>query len=536
MPSDEDFYHISDRYSIIHSSKLTESTSIKPFNRNYNARVAYEMRGGKNSRRNQFPVDRYNSSLLSDENWEADTLRLAGKTDREKWTNFYQYRGSFFSVDQPDFKLVVNPVLAFDMGQDIETSSQVFRNTRGLELRGNIADKLGFYSFISENQFRFPTYYNDQIDRRAVIPGAGFIKDFGSGARDFFVSRGYITARPIKQVNIQFGHDRNFIGNGYRSLIMSDFAKENLFLKLHTQVWRIQYINLFSEYTDYASRSGSNGLKKYGAFHYLNLNIIPGKLDVGVFEHIIFFRENQGYETQYLNPIIFYRSVEHGLNSSDNALIGMDWKYNPTNRTSFYGQFVLDEFHKNELINRTGSWVNKWAFQAGGKWIDAFNISNLDLQFETNLVRPYTYTHKIVQQSYTHYNQAIAHPMGSNFKEVLGIIRYQPKPKWTCTLKIFSILHGADSSDDAATTHFGGDLLKDYENRPADDGLSIGQGLQEKILITDFALSYQVYHRTFIDLRYVYRNSERDSPLQPERNSLVYIGFRMNIDKMKFDF
>jgi hypothetical protein len=495
--------------------------------------ISSKIIGEKSSKSNLSRTDQFNLDLIRQENWDADTGQQINPIFKS--SNFFRHRASFFSVNQPDFKLIVNPVLAFDLGQDIETSSQVFRNTRGLELRGSIGNKVGFYTFISENQFRYPSFYNEWIDQYSVIPGAGFKKKFGSGARDFFVSRGYITASPTKQIEVQFGHDRNFIGNGYRSLIMSDFAKENLFLKLKTQVWRIQYLNLFSEYTDYASRSGATGIKKYGAFHYLNLSVIPGKFDFGVFEHIIFSRNNSGYEPQYLNPIIFYRSVEHGLNSSDNAILGMDWRFNPISGVSFYGQFVLDEFVKNELFGRTGSWVNKWGVQAGGKWINAFSVNNLDVQIETNIVRPYMYTHRKTEQSYTHYNQAIAHPIGANFREFIGIIRYQPKPKWVTTIKLFKILHGADSSDDASTTHFGGDLLKDYNNRPADTGLEIGQGVQENISIADISLSYQFYDKTFADLRFVYRQSNRDSPLMNQSNSLIYLGLRMNIDKMKFD-
>ena len=51
----------------------------------------------------------------------------------------------------------------------------------------------------------------------------------------------------------------------------------------------------------------------------------------------------------YLNPIIFLRPVEYSLNSSDNALMGLNWKFKSTNNSHIYGQFVIDEFSQPPL-------------------------------------------------------------------------------------------------------------------------------------------------------------------------------------------
>ena len=418
----EEYYHLVDRYAILSDDTLNLCTSIKPFRRNQIPNVI----NGNIQSRFFSSADGFNFNILENDNWNilpAENASLLN-INRAKWKNFYQFKGSFFSVNQPDFNLIVNPALAF------ATSNDGWRNTRGLELRGSIGNRVGFYSFVSENQLKFPDYLESEIETLGVVRGTGFIKTFGNSGYDFFNAQGYVTFRATDFIQVQFGHDKNFIGNGYRSLILSDIGKENLFLKLHTQVWRFNYINLFSELTDFESNRAPKQQKKYSAFHYLNFNIIPGKLDVGVFENIVFARndsnQQQGYEIGYLNPIIFYRAAEHSLNSTDNSLIGLDAKWNFAKGFSLYSQFILDEFHKNELINRTGSWVNKWAFQAGLKYLNVANVKNLDLQVETNIVRPYVYSHLKTDQSWSHFGQPLAHPMGANFKEMLGIIRYQP--------------------------------------------------------------------------------------------------------------
>src|SRR6185369_5123142 len=111
--------------------------------------------------------------------------------------------------------------------------------------------------------------------------------------------------------------------------------------------------------------------KKYAAMHHLDVNI--GKsLNIGLFEAIIFGRENH-FEFGYLNPIIFYRSLEQQNGSYDNAVAGLDFKANVAKKFQFYGQFILDEFNLEETKKGDGWWGNKYGFQLGAKYIDAFN-------------------------------------------------------------------------------------------------------------------------------------------------------------------
>ena len=86
------------------------------------------------------------------------------------------------------------------------------------------------------------------------------------------------------------------------------------------------------------------------------------------------------------------------------------------------------------------------ACQLGGKYVDAFNIKNLDLQFETNRARPYTYSHYDSIANYTHYNQPLAHPLGANFQEFIGIVKYQPAPKWYINARAIYYYQGLDSA------------------------------------------------------------------------------------------
>jgi len=121
------------------------------------------------------------------------------------------------------------------------------------------------------------------------------------------------------------------------------------------------------------------------ATHYLSYKPTK-KFEIGLFETVIFNRENQ-YELQYLNPVILYRVVEFGLGSPDNVLLGMNANYTFGGHFQAYGQMVLDEFNLTKLNEGNDWWGNKFGYQIGMKYYNAINIDHLDLQLEYNTVR-----------------------------------------------------------------------------------------------------------------------------------------------------
>ncbi|MDX5438094.1 MAG: hypothetical protein LPK03_12910, partial [Pontibacter sp.] len=274
-----------------------------------------------------------------------------------------------------------------------------------------------------------------------MVPHEGFWKDFKEDGTDFITARGYLNYALSKHVEVQLGHDRHFIGDGYRSLIYSDYAPPAFFLKLNTKVWKLHYMNLFQELIPVFNRRDELYPKKYMAMHRLGVNVTDN-FNFGLFEQIVFARGKGRFELQYLNPVIFYRSVEHGLGSPDNAMLGCDFRWNLWNRVQLYGQVLLDEFVLDQVKSGNGWWGNKFGGQIGAKYIDAFGISNLDLQGEVNAIRPYTYQYEDEFSNFQHYRQPLAHPIGANLVELVGIVRYQPIPRLNLTAKAIATQYG----------------------------------------------------------------------------------------------
>jgi hypothetical protein len=545
-PLGTDTYHLFDRLEI-KSGKISRDihSSTKPFRKKAISLFvdSFEMSTMEHSN-----ADWFNFSYLEADN--MDYLGLKGRSRTPVLKYFYTNRTALYSTVSEDFELYINPVLNFSVGMErgsygdppLSIKEPLFNNTRGMEARGLINRKVGFYTYLADNQARVPLYVHQWVDSSNVFPEVGFLKKFkdskypSKNGYDFFQARGYITFDATRNIHVQFGHDRNFIGNGYRSMILSDFAKEYLFLKANTTIWKINYQNLFTQFTDFVPMQGTQlQPKKYGAFHHLSLNL-GRHVNIGLFEGEIFSRKDSNgsgsFDINYLNPIIFYRAIEQNLGSPDNAFVGADLKVNAGRHYSFYGQFLLDEFLLKELKAGNRWWANKFALQAGLKYIDVLSIHNLDLQLEYNSTRPYTYTHARVSENYTHYNQSLAHPLGSNFREFIAIVRYQPLSRWTVVLKQFYAIHGIDTGN----VHWGGNILENYHDRPRDYGNVIGQGVKNNIYSAELQVTFQPWHNVYLDLRYYLRNVNSALSIYDRSENILTFTLRMNAAMRRFEF
>ncbi|GGN14709.1 hypothetical protein GCM10010967_58930 [Dyadobacter beijingensis] len=547
VPLNDDYYHLIDRLEI-KRGKFSEGFhfNAKPFERK--AIVALTDSILKEGTVDLTDRDWETIDYLREDSWEWTRGMIA--TDSAKYSKlarlgwfkspppgqkrkFFHHPADLYSIHNKDFDLHFNFTTTNFIGKDnsYDTTSHqsLWFTGRGVEIRGMINDKLGFYTFVSDNQGRFPRYVNAMAPKYS-FPGEGLAKSTRNHGTDFLSARGYITFRPLKAINVKFGHDYNTFGSGYRSLILSDNSSPYLFLRLDTQLGRFHYTNLWTSMIDGGEDAFSEFLrkKKFAAIHHLSVNLTE-KINIGVFEAEVFNRDSVGggYDLNYLNPIIFYRYVESYIGSQDNALLGFDFRWLVGKTASIYSQFVLDEFLTKYLFNGSGSWTNKYSFQLGAKYVDAFGIPNLDLQAEYNVVRPYTYSHKDGGRNYMHYGQALAHPLGANFREYLGILRYKVTPRLSIYGTVMSAMQGKDPST-GPYMNFGGDISKSYETRhvnrgqeEADLNQKIGQGIKAKTLFTDLRLSYSLAHNLFLDGRYQIRKV-RSQDVNVATNSNIF--------------
>ena len=541
QPIDQDIYHWITRAEIktqalngrfhsgVNAISRKEIVALMDSNQKWNA--------GRLSK-----IDRYHIQYFREVNSEwapTDSSSLR----KPLWNAFFRRKADALSYQDNTFDVHANVVGNGALGKASDNIESQYINTRGIEVRGIIGKRVGFYTFLAENQITTPGFVNQWPARYNSLPHEGFWKKFGKNGYDFFTARGYITFNATKYIDFQIGHDRLHVGNGHRSLILSDFGNNYSFAKINTKVWKVQYTNVFANIKGDITQgpTGTPGSRlipdKYLFFHRLGINI-GKKVNLGIFESIVAGRDPAIYpngtrlDLTYLNPIIFYRSMEQNSGSPDNAALGLDIKVIPFKNVMLYGQMFLDEFLLKEIKDQKGWWANKYAFQVGGKYIDVFGLKNVDVQVEYNFVRPYTYTHQSQYTSYASYSQPLAHPLGANFSEFMGILRVQPFPFLFASFKAIYYQKGFDRD----TVNYGGNILLSYNTRFQNYGNEVGQGRKMNVLFLDATLTYQPWTNFFIDFKQVIRKV--GGQLLPEEKSSTFtsVGVRWNIPQRLNEF
>ncbi len=336
-----------------------------------------------------------------------------------------------------NFKFRLDPILNLEEGRDLSDTigRRLNTNTRGLIASGYIGNKFYFETMFAENQSMFPTYISNLVKTTSVVPGQGRWKAFKGTGYDYAFSSGFFSVQAIKNLNIQVGHGKHKIGNGYRSLLLSDNAFNYPYIRF-TQQWfkgRVNYTNIYSVLMnlDSASKRPTPNAerlfqKKAASFQYLSVNVTKS-LNLGFFQGMIWHagddKNKQDIGWQYFNPLIYSNLPEYGLNNKNNILVGADVKFKITSKLNFYGQLMADD------LSGAKKYGDAVGFQLGANYYDAFGIKNLFLQVEYNDVNENSYVSPLSansNQSYSHYNQNLAYTPGSG-KEIIAIVDYKWK-------------------------------------------------------------------------------------------------------------
>ncbi len=519
-----------------------------PFTHSYYARFDDEMNAiGTNSHTAAKPFIYSDVARYYDIQGEKESLAL----DKESWGGRKLFNEHLVEVQGKDYWFTVDPILDLQIGKDTEADfSSTWNNTRGIFIQAGLGKRLSFTTSIYESQGRFADYFNQYAESLkafgpdpAIIPGRGIAKRFKEDAYDYPVAEAYLSYTPADFLNIQFGHGKNFIGDGYRSLFQSDVTSPYPFLKLNTTFWKIKYTSTWMWLKDVRPEVVVDDafLTKYMANHYLSWNVSK-RLNIGLFESVIWEDSNgRGFDINYLNPIIFFRAIEFQTGQgAGNAILGISSKYKWNNKVNLYGQFILDEFSLSDVKAGEKSWKNKFGFQLGVKYFNAFKVDNLLLQAEYNQVRPYTYSHNTQTLNYANFNQPMAHLWGANFREFVLIGRYNYK-RWFGDAKFIIGQRGFDFNTDEDSFSYGGDVYRDYNDRIADTGIKIGQGNKTNSFMTEVQAGYLLNPATNLKLftNIIYRDfsPEAITATTMDSNTLWFsIGVRTDLFNWYNDF
>lgn len=454
------------------------------------------------------------------------------------WITQKLFKENFLIFEGKGFWCAVDPVIDLELGHDFQIDSLHYKfwNTRGIRVQASFLDKLGFVTTFYETQATLVDYQSNFIDSRgeyiltgglstykqvnAIVPGYGRTKNFKTNGYDFAFAQGYFTFAPNKFFTLDFGNGNHFIGHGQRSLLLSDHTTNYTYLKPEFHFWKgkIQYQTIYALLSNpyrlkYFETPEATYERKLGAFHFLDI-IINKNWNVGFFEGTIWRHTDSTGTHQpdlnFFNPIIGVNSLlkkneTNNFNSILGVNVGVNFKIG-----NAYSQAVFD--------NQTLS-----AFQAGFLLQDIL-LKKLDVRLEYNAAKSNTYLTANKRYNYAHNNLSLAHPLGSNFQEMILGISYQYKRFYVQNHLTYSAQYYNDS------INIGSSILHSKSNS------SSTNFERSKTFYNQFELGYRFNKRYNLQLYlgYLFRQNQFSSIEQ--KTQYFYFGIRTRLKNKRFDY
>ncbi|MEO6520916.1 MAG: gliding motility protein RemB [Mucilaginibacter sp.] len=350
----------------------------------------------------------------------------------KSWLNHVLFSGHVVEVKNKEYTFYMDYLSDFGFGREFNDSRSTNINTRGYQIGGTIGTKFFFYTSGYENQGKFANYIEDYITRTGMVPSQSYDRTSNGNSqlkntRDWSYVTAMIGFAPTNKISIALGQDKTFIGDGYRSVLLSDYASTYPLLRFSIDLGKhVQYMAQWA-YMDNqlaprfdVNPSGSNYRRTWAVFHYIDWNI-NNRASIGFFNALIAAEADDqgnrhGFDVNYINPVFFSRSLGPG-GIPDHTLFGFNGKYKVLDKTTVYGQAMFDQSASSNTGPRN-------AFQLGFRGSDLFKVNSLNYLVEFNTASPYTYSNQYPIVNYAQLNEPLAHPFGANFKEVLGIVNY----------------------------------------------------------------------------------------------------------------
>ena len=432
-------------------------------------------------------------------------------------------------VDEKDFYLTINPLINYAKGSD-NLDSSLSINTRGVSIKGNITKQLSFKTDFYENQAFFPNYIHDYSKAHRVVPGQGRLRGFKGSGFDFANASGSLSFTPVKWLNFDLGHGKHFIGEGYRSLLLSDNAYNYPYFKITTNFKKFQYVYMLTSFQR-ASNADTRLLtyqRTHGSFLFMNY-IFNQYIQVGLFEGLIAqtadSTSNNNFTAGYFNPIILGKSIQYGFRDNNNVLLGLTAKIKISKGIQTYGQFMFDD-----------DVDKKYGYQAGVKFFNLFTLKNLYFQSEYNWVRPYSYSHTNQYQNYSFYNQPLAHTVGTGFAEFVGILQYRIND-FIFYFKANHITTATDESIEGGRTNYGVDIFKPDETATLTpiSSSDIGNGNKTERIYYNVRLSYLINPVSNFQIYFEYTHRQEIIGANTD-TEFYFFGIRTQLNNHYYDF
>lgn len=352
------------------------------------------------------------------------------------------FRKHVFELKGKDYFLTISPTINLSRGKDfLDTNDRkLFQNTRGFIVEGDLFKNFSFSTSFYENQARFTEYESDYFlalgelypvanfyyhTQNAVIPGSGRTKYFNTDGFDYAYAIGNLVYTPIKQLTISTGNNQHFIGDGHRSLLLSDHSYSAPYVMADWTInSKFRFTYMRSRLMNLVRRPATGSVESYYEAKGYSVNYFTyqpnSKINISLFEGSIWNRgdsiTSHASHPMFYNPVPVISSLILNGKNELNSLLGINLGVQITDNHRAYGQLALN-----------GSDYEKLGFQLGYRGYNFFGLKDFMLQAEYNYVPLGLYESSNARLNYTHYNMSLGHSRGNGFQELLVRSNYEIK-------------------------------------------------------------------------------------------------------------
>lgn len=358
----------------------------------------------------------------------------------------YYYRDSSHSVS-------FSPLASADMiiEKIDDHSDHVLMGNLGFRLYGTLDQMVGYYLQVTNgavlNGNREIALIDNKISQNVKFVELGSDFDFSESHVNFQKDWFYFS----------IGRQTRLLGAGlFQRVFFSDNAPPmdafDISARFEHFDYRFTHGSLIAIYPDTLTTGWAAGIpSKYVAQHRFALR--PDWGEIAFWESVIYSK--RGFDLAYLNPLSFFKSLEHALHDRDNAMMGLDATIRPIDGLQFKGSFLLDDIKFGEI--GTGYWANKWAWNAS---LEFALSGGIDLGLEYSRVEPYTFSHFDTLNAMTNDEMLFGGYIPPNADETALLLRWWWGDRYPLELKFAYRRHGENVYDE------NGELIKNVGGDP----------------------------------------------------------------------
>lgn len=402
----------------------------------------------KYARKNEASLSLTDKKILSEYEEEFEITKIDAatliysSTDSTQlfFDNLFGNKDKLLYRYRSEDKIDVRPLgsLDFIYAKMSDSSSKVMVGTLGIRLNGTISNTLGFYLQATNGRKIFGdknlATYNPEYHKSVK---------FSRLNSDIDLTQSHVIFQS-KWFRAKIGREEELLGAGLNQrAFISSYSPPMDAISLSAVFSNFRYDYCFASILGYAENQYETGFAAKIPSKYLNyhrFSVLPSWGEISFWEGIIY--SERGLELAYLNPLSFFKSLEHQLHDRDNSLMGLDFTVRPISNLQIKSTFLLDDIIIEKI--GTGYWSNKTAFNIA---TITTVVPNFDLGFEYARVEPYTFSHFNYQNAYTNDSLLIGSYLNPNSEQYSVLVNYWWGHKYPISAKLSFTRQGQNIYD-----------------------------------------------------------------------------------------